>query len=91
MYMKINFRNTSRIYYHKKFACLFFLMLITSCSEDSVTDEFNNANGPVAEKLITKITGVSVQYPSESATIFVNYDGNNRVSSVSDGTQKQMF
>lgn len=73
------------------------LVLITSCSEDSVTDEFNNANnndntnGSVASKLITKITGVSVQYPTENATIFISYDANDRVSSVSDGTEASVL
>ena len=65
--------------------------LIASCSEDSVTDEFNNANGTVASKLITKITGVYAQDPTENATIFISYDANDRVSSVSDGTEANVL
>ena len=71
------------------------LVLITSCSEDSVTDEFNDANnndnGTVASKLITKITGTSVQNPTENISIFVSYDANDRVSSVSDGTDASVL
>ncbi len=80
------------------------LALLTCCSENSVTEEFNNANGDgsgnnggdnsggnVPSKLITKIIGTSVQDPSENITLFVSYDANDRVSSVSSGDEASVL
>lgn len=75
--------------------CIFLILciiFITACSNDSLTDEFNNANGNDPEptenefsKLITRISAVSTVDAQENETIIISYDGDNRVSSVSNG------
>lgn len=80
---------------------ILILALLSSCSGDTVTNEFNNANDPgntggngggndgggssPPEIYISSISGASVTDPSENVTIFVSYDANDRVSSMSDG------
>ena len=69
---------------------LLALTLITSC-DDSSSDEFNDANGDVAQKLIESITVVSAQDATENETVTINYDANDRVSSVTDGIETSIL
>jgi hypothetical protein len=66
------------------------LMVFVSCNKD-VSDEFLDANGNVAQKYIKRIEVISAQDPLENKTITVSYDGNNRVSSISDGATTSIF
>lgn len=64
--------------------------LLASCSGDSVTNEFYDANDPDtngtnSEVLITKLTATPVEDISNSTSIYINYDANDRVTSISDG------
>lgn len=61
------------------------LTLITSCDDDSTSNEFDNANGGVAKKLIEKIEYDTAQIGQEDYIFTVNYDANNRVTSASNG------
>lgn len=65
----------------------FFLVLgaIVSCSSD---DGFNDANGNVAKKYITKLTTSGAGNPNVST---VTYDSNKKVLTASDGQQIQAF
>ena len=54
------------------------------CKKDS-EDEFNDANGTVPEKLIKKVNIINKDDPTHNYTYTVNYDGENRVSSYTDG------
>ncbi len=69
---------------------LLALTLFTSC-DDSSSDEFNDANGDVAQKLIESITVVSAQDATENETVTINYDANDRVSSVTDGIETSIL
>ncbi|WP_116789972.1 hypothetical protein [Flavobacterium psychrotrophum] len=62
----------------------------TSCSDDS-SDSFDNANGDVAKKYITKITTTTSEQGVEPATLTVNYDAAGKVSSVTDGEETSYF
>ena len=64
-------------------------LIFSGCSKSS-EDEFNNANGPIAEKYISQFEIVSTDV-SENKTYVVNYDGENRVSSIIDGTEATLF
>ncbi len=59
--------------------------IFASCSNDSVTEEFNNANGNTVEKFIERVEFTSAQDIEENETVTINYDTNNRVSSITDG------
>ena len=64
-----------------------FALLFTACNEDdSVSDMFEEVNGPVAEKLISTIDVVSSESSEPNRTITVNYASDNTVTSVNDGT-----
>ncbi len=62
---------------------------ISSCNK-STEDEFNAANGPVSEKYIKRLEIITNNI-SDNRTFIVNYDGNNRVSSVTDGSSSYLL
>jgi hypothetical protein len=61
------------------------LLILGSCSKESTSDEFEQANGKVVEKLITRMDITSAQNSDDNASLFINYDSKNRVSSFTDG------
>lgn len=71
------------------FFCL-FLLVFTNCS-DSSSDEFDDANPDAVARYIETISIVSAQDSEENTIITVNYDANDRVSSVTDGTDSSLF
>ena len=66
------------------------LTLLTSC-EKSASNEFQQVNGNVAEKRLKKINFISTDNDIENKTVNFVYDGNNRLSNVSDGTDTSHF
>lgn len=76
-----------------KFLSLFALalMLCFSCSDDSNSDNFIDDNPGAVSQLISSISVVSAQDPSENRTITINYDTANRVTSVTDGVETGVF
>lgn len=67
-----------------------FLIAFTSCS-DSTSDEFDDANPEGVARYIETIAVVSAQDSQENTTVTVNYDANDRVSSITDGTESSIF
>lgn len=59
-------------------------ILLFECSKSS-KDEFNEANGEVAKKYIKVFQVINIDNTSENKTYTINYDGENKVSSVTDG------
>lgn len=76
-----------------KFLSILSLALLgfTSCGDDSTTDDFMDGNPDAVARLITSISVVSAQDASENTTITVNYDTNNRVTSVTDGEESAIL
>ncbi|AUC80677.1 hypothetical protein [Lacinutrix sp. Bg11-31] len=66
-------------------------MLVTNCSEDSATDEFNNTNGNVATKLVQSISVVSAQDAQENKNIALSYNTNGSLNTISDGVETSIF
>lgn len=66
-------------------------LVIFSCSEDSVSDEFNDANGNVEVKLMESISVVSAQDSQENATITFSYTSNGKLNTISDGIDTNIF
>lgn len=74
---------------------MLFLVLVgigtlLSCEKAStVEEEFEIINGEVKEKLISKLEGRDAY--GESVNVIFNYDGQNRLSSISDGNETTTF
>ena len=76
----------------KSLIILLSLSLFTlSCSEDSVTDEFDNANGNVQEKLIESISIISAQDSQENKNISLSYTSDGLLNTISDGVETSIF
>ena len=67
------------------------LLLFISCSSDSTTDQFMDDNPNAVARLITSISVISAQDSSENSNIVITYDGDNRVTNVSDGTDSAIL
>jgi hypothetical protein len=67
-----------------------FTGLITSC-EKTATNEFEEANGQVHNKLIKNISVISVQDEDSNKNYALTYNKNNRLTTVSDGTETSVF
>lgn len=72
------------------FLSTFSFILLMGCS-DSVSDEFEEVNGNVAEKQIEQISIVSAQNPQDDITLYLYYNGDDRLSSVSNGEGARTF
>jgi len=66
-------------------------VLTFSCSEDSVSDQFNEANGNVQEKLIKSIFITSAQDSQENKNIILSYSSNGALNTISNGTGTSIF
>ena len=74
----------------KLFYLLFTVLALTvGCDNKSTEEVFEEINGQVAEKLISKIEGRDIY--GEKISIIFNYNGENRISSISDGSQTTTF
>ncbi len=65
------------------------LIFLSGCQKSS-EEEFNDANGDIAEKYIKRLE-ITSNVVTENVTYWVNYDSENRVSSVTDGTSSHIF
>lgn len=75
----------------KIYTLLAFTAILTSACNDSSSDEFEEANGDVAVRLIEKVVVISAQDVLENKTITVNYDTDNRITNISDGVDSNIF
>ncbi|MBW1298209.1 hypothetical protein [Aquimarina litoralis] len=71
----------------RKPLCLLGLIsiLMTSCESDSVSDQFDDANGNTAKKLIERVEFNPAQIEEEDQVFTVNYDANDKVTSATSG------
>ncbi|WP_296383609.1 hypothetical protein [Winogradskyella sp.] len=75
----------------KSFSFIFLLLVILIGCNDSTSDEFDDANPDAVARYIETIDVISAQDSDENTTITVNYDANNRVSSITDGIESSIF
>ena len=71
----------------------FFLILVTisiviSCSEDSVSDNFEEVNGDVAVKLMESILVSDTEDSSENTTVTMYYTNDGKLNTISDGSEQ---
>ncbi|MAX69698.1 MAG: hypothetical protein CMC76_01135 [Flavobacteriaceae bacterium] len=69
----------------------FLLLIVLSSCSDSSSDEFDDANPDAVARYIETIAIVSAQDSEEDINITVNYDANDRVSSITNGTDTSLF
>jgi len=76
----------------KKLASIAVLsvFILTSCS-DSSSDEFEQGNGEVAQKLITRLQVIPSDSSEDTNNLIVNYDSSNKVTSITDGFESTQF
>lgn len=67
------------------------LILTFSCSEDSVSDEFINANGNVHGKLISTVAISSAQDPQENRIISLSYTSDGALNTIDNGVETGIF
>uniref|UniRef100_UPI00404B49C1 hypothetical protein n=1 Tax=Flavobacterium sp. TaxID=239 RepID=UPI00404B49C1 len=70
---------------------LFVLSSMISCSDDSVTDEFNDGNGNVQEKFVSSISVVSAQDNAENKNIVLTYTSDGKLNTITDGLETSIF
>jgi len=76
----------------KYLICLLCILLFSfSCSEDSLPDEFNDANGKIEKKLIESISIVSAQDSRENKNILVSYTTKGLLNTITTGTEASIF
>jgi len=75
----------------KKLIYLFIYLLIVACSGDSVSEEFDNTNGNVQEKLISSIALISNQDSQENGVISLSYNSDGSLNTINNGTETQIF
>jgi len=76
-----------------KIKSIFLIVLclgLFGCS-DSASDEFEEINGEVSEKLISKLTLASAEDPSEGVILNFSYDINKKLINISDGEGVAIF
>jgi hypothetical protein len=66
-------------------------ILTFSCSDDSVSDEFENANGNVQEKLVKSLSIISDQDHQENKNIRLSYSSNGLLNTITDGNETSIF
>lgn len=67
------------------------LLLGCGSDDDTVTDDFTDANGSVPMRLIENIVTQSAQTGEENVTFQATYDANDRLMTVSDGEETSFF
>ena len=72
-------------------ACAVLSLSNVACSEESVTDEFNDANGNVEEKVIQTLSYVFTEHPEDNLTVIFSYNNDGTLNTVSDGTDTSIF
>ena len=78
----------------KKFILILSIPLsifITSCSDDSVTNEFEDANGQIKPKMIKSISTSSNDDALENQSVEIFYDNNEKILSVREGSDVATF
>src|SRR5690554_2107698 len=66
-------------------------IFLVGCSEESVTDQFEDANGKVPEKFIKTITTESSKNYEGDGLLTIEYNTDGSVSTVTDGTNRNIF
>ncbi|WP_111709748.1 hypothetical protein [Lutibacter citreus] len=67
------------------------LILTFSCSDDSVSEDFDKANGNVQKKLISSVAIISAQDPQENRVISMLYSSDGSLNTINNGVETRIF
>lgn len=70
---------------------LLSVFIATSCSEESVSDDFEEVNGDVAVKLMESISVTDNEDSDDNATISMYYTNDGKLNTISDGSETNVF
>jgi hypothetical protein len=73
------------------FLILFTISIAISCSEENVSDVFEEVNGDVAIKLMESISVSDTEDSSDNTTVTMYYTNDGKLNTISDGNQTNVF
>jgi myo-inositol-hexaphosphate 3-phosphohydrolase len=73
------------------FLILFTISIAISCSEENVSDVFEEVNGDVAVKLMESISVSDTEDSSDNTTVTMYYTNDGKLNTISDGNQTNVF
>ena len=77
---------------HNKFLLIVStISILTSCNEESVSDDFEEVNGDVAVKLMESILVSDTEDSSENTTVTMYYTNDGKLNTISDGSETNVF
>lgn len=77
--------------YNKFFLIIFSISILTSCNEESVSDDFEEVNGDVAVKLMESISVSDAEDSSDYTTVTMYYTNDGKLNTISDGSETTVF
>lgn len=77
--------------YNKFFLIIFSISILTSCNEESVSDDFEEVNGDVAVKLMESISVSDTEDSSENTTVTMYYTNDGKLNTISNGSETNVF
>ena len=70
---------------------LLSVFIATSCSEESVSDDFEEVNGDIAVKLMESISVSDTEDSSDNTTVTMYYTNDGKLNTISDGSETNVF
>jgi hypothetical protein len=67
------------------------ISILTSCNEESVSDDFEEVNGDVAVKLMESISVSDAEDSSDNTTVTMYYTNDGKLNTISDGSETNVF
>ena len=77
--------------HNKFFLIVSTISILTSCSEESVSDDFEEVNGDVAVKLMESISVSDAEDSSDNTTVTMYYTNDGKLNTISDGSETNVF
>ena len=67
------------------------ISILTSCNEESVSDDFEEVNGDVAVKLMESISVSDAEDSSDNTIVTMYYTNDGKLNTISDGSETNVF
>ncbi len=77
--------------HNKFFLIVSTISILTSCNEESVSDDFEEVNGDVAVKLMESISVSDAEDSSDNTTVTMYYTNDGKLNTISDGSETNVF
>ena len=77
--------------HNKFFLIVSTISILTSCNEESVSDDFEEVNGDVAVKLMESISVSEAEDSSDNTTVTMYYTNDGKLNTISDGSETNVF